>query len=77
MEKHKSFLLIDYTKCPPCSTLICIGVCPFGVLEVGANSKPQIIDIVSCTGCGVCVSLCPANAITVNQDAPKKASNRR
>ena len=71
MGNHKS-ILIDYNKCSPCSTLICIGVCPFGVLEAGTNGKPQIVDVASCTRCGVCVNLCPAKAIIINSDKPKK-----
>jgi NAD-dependent dihydropyrimidine dehydrogenase PreA subunit len=72
MGNHKSMILIDYTKCSPCSTLICVGVCPFGVLEAGTDGKPQIVDAVSCTRCSVCANLCPAKAIIINQDKPKK-----
>ena len=71
MDTHKSLILIDYAKCSPCSGLICVGVCPQGILEVGADDKPRIIDVVSCTQCGVCANLCPAKAITIN---PSKAT---
>ena len=74
MEKHKSIILIDYAKCSSCSGIICVGVCPFGVLEAGIDGKPQIVDVVSCTRCGVCASLCPAKAITIHpsETAEKK-----
>ena len=72
MGKHNSVILIDYAKCSPCSGLICVGVCPFGVLEAGTDGKPQIVDVVSCTRCGVCANLCPAKAININPDEPKK-----
>jgi NAD-dependent dihydropyrimidine dehydrogenase PreA subunit len=72
MGNHKSMILIDYTKCASCSTLICVGVCPFGVLEAGTNGKPQVVDIVSCTRCNVCANLCPTKAISINQEKPKK-----
>ena len=72
MGKHNSMILVDCAKCPPCSTLICVGVCPFGVLEAGTDGKPQIVDAASCTRCGVCVNLCPAKAIVISQDKPKK-----
>ena len=72
MGKHNSMILIDYDKCPPCSTLICVGVCPLGVLETGTNGKPQIVDVVSCTRCEVCANLCPAKAIIINQDETNK-----
>ena len=72
MGKHSSIIVIDYAKCSPCSGLICVGVCPFGILEEDTNGKPQIVDVVSCNRCGVCANLCPAQAIIINQDEPKK-----
>jgi len=72
MGKHNSIILIDYAKCSPCPELICVGVCPFGVLEADTKGKPQIVDAVFCTRCGVCANLCPAKAIIINQDEPKK-----
>ena len=61
-------VFIDYTKCSPCSTLVCVGVCPFGILEVGPDGKPQIVDAESCSRCGVCADLCPVKAITITQN---------
>jgi NAD-dependent dihydropyrimidine dehydrogenase PreA subunit len=72
MGKHNSIILIDYDKCSPCSGLICVGVCPFGVLEAGTTGKPQIVDVVLCSSCGVCVNLCPEKAIIISQEEPKK-----
>lgn len=71
MGKQKPNVVVDYAKCPPCPTLICVGVCPFGVLEVGANGKPQATDLNSCTCCGVCESLCPTEAIKVTKEIQK------
>jgi NAD-dependent dihydropyrimidine dehydrogenase PreA subunit len=65
-------IIIDSVKCSPCSTLICAGVCPMGVLEVGTNGKPQVVDVESCTRCEVCVNLCPTKAITVKQSKQSK-----
>ncbi|MCJ7561272.1 4Fe-4S dicluster domain-containing protein [Candidatus Bathyarchaeota archaeon] len=65
MDKHKSLILIDYAKCSPCSGLICVGVCPLGILEAGENNKPKIVDVASCTQCGVCANLCPSKAIII------------
>ena len=72
MEKHNSFILIDYAECPPCTGLICVGVCPFGVLEAIIDGKPQIVDFVSYTQCGVCANMCPEKAITINQKESNK-----
>jgi NAD-dependent dihydropyrimidine dehydrogenase PreA subunit len=66
-KQQKSSILIDIAKCCSCAGLICIGVCPQGALEEGKNRKPQVIDVVQCTKCGVCVNLCPAKAITISK----------
>ncbi|MCW4004331.1 MAG: 4Fe-4S dicluster domain-containing protein [Candidatus Bathyarchaeota archaeon] len=72
MGKQTSPITIDLSKCTPCAGLICIGVCPQGALEEGKNKKPQVIDVVQCTRCGVCLNLCPAKAITINPSKPQK-----
>lgn len=69
MGKHKPNIVIDNNKCPPCPTLICVGVCPFGIFEVSSEGKPRIVDLASCTCCGVCESLCPTAAIKVTQNS--------
>ena len=37
-------------------------------LEVGGRAYPEIGDA-ACTGCGGCVAVCPANAITMEESA--------
>ncbi|MEM3000448.1 MAG: 4Fe-4S binding protein [Candidatus Bathyarchaeia archaeon] len=71
MGKHNP-IAIGYAKCSPCAALICIGVCPSGVLEKGIDGKPQMIEESSCTRCGVCASLCPTQAITIDQGSRNK-----
>ena len=66
-KQQKPSIVIDTAKCIPCAGLICVGVCPQGALEEGKNRKPQVIDVVQCTMCGVCVNLCPAKAITITK----------
>jgi NAD-dependent dihydropyrimidine dehydrogenase PreA subunit len=71
-KQQKSAVLIDTAKCAPCTGQICIGVCPQGALEEGKNRKPQVINVVECTKCGVCVNLCPTKAISIDSINPKK-----
>ncbi|MEJ5326903.1 MAG: 4Fe-4S binding protein [Candidatus Bathyarchaeia archaeon] len=71
MGKHNP-IVVDYAKCSPCSALICIGVCPLGVLEKGTDGKPTITDEAYCNRCGVCASLCPTQAITITQNSKSK-----
>lgn len=73
MGRQQNFaIFIDLAKCAPCTGQVCIGVCPQGALEEGKNSKPIVVDVVQCTKCGICVNLCPAKAITINSEKPKK-----
>jgi len=65
MDKPKAQVSIDYVKCAPCLGLVCVGVCPQGILEIGADGKPRVVDVVSCTRCAVCVDLCPSKAIII------------
>ncbi len=68
MDQHKAIVSIDYAKCAPCSTLLCVGACPQGILEAGVDNKPQVIDGDSCNQCGVCANLCTLKAITINSN---------
>lgn len=65
MDKQPSIIIIDNTKCLPCETIVCAGVCPVGIIEQNKNEKPKITDHSSCTKCGVCINLCPTKAITL------------
>ncbi|HUU88464.1 MAG TPA: 4Fe-4S dicluster domain-containing protein [Candidatus Glassbacteria bacterium] len=71
MDTHSPSIIIDYAKCLPCSGLICIGVCPVGIIEQGEEQKPTIMGFSSCTKCGVCINLCPTKAITLPQSKDK------
>jgi NAD-dependent dihydropyrimidine dehydrogenase PreA subunit len=68
MDTGKARITIDPAKCLPCNGLICVGVCPEGILEEDAQGKPQVADADNCTVCGVCIDLCPQKAITVCKD---------
>ncbi len=73
MSKQRGHLSVDKAKCPPCAGLICVGVCPQGILEAGKDKKPEVGDEASCNLCGICVDLCPAKAITITN--PKEAKS--
>ena len=76
MDKHKAHVSIDRKKCAPCAGLVCIGVCPEGILEQAADKKPKVADEVSCTLCGVCVNLCPTKALTITQTEKSTVESR-
>jgi len=58
--KGPKLAVIDRTKCIECG--LCQNSCRFGAIN--ANLK---IDPFSCEGCGVCVIVCPEEAITLQE----------
>lgn len=56
-------LTIISDKCALCK--ICMGICPFGAIEI-VDNKVQIND--NCTLCGVCSSCCKFNALNFIKD---------
>jgi NAD-dependent dihydropyrimidine dehydrogenase PreA subunit len=76
MDKPEAHVSINYAKCAPCSGLICVGVCPQGILEIGSDNKPHVTDMASCNQCGVCADLCPTKAIIIVTQNSSKINKR-
>ncbi len=76
MDRHKAHVSIDRSKCIPCSGLVCVGVCPEGILGQGPDKKPIVDAEASCTLCGVCVNLCPTKALAIKQSEKNKHESR-
>lgn len=60
-------LNIDYSKCAGCGT--CLKVCKHGPLRASKDNvnRPEVIsDGAGCFLCGHCLSVCPADAITID-----------
>jgi Fe-S-cluster-containing hydrogenase component 2 len=52
---------IEEIPCNPCET-----VCPRGAITVGVPiTNLPVIDFEKCTGCGICIAMCPGLAICV------------
>ncbi|MDY6911675.1 MAG: 4Fe-4S binding protein, partial [Chloroflexota bacterium] len=54
--------VVDEDKCVACLT--CVRACPFGVPKFG-DRNAVVIEAAACQGCGICASVCPRKAITV------------
>lgn len=54
--------VVQEELCAVCLT--CVRVCPFRVPVIGDQGAAEI-DVTKCQGCGVCVSECPAKAISL------------
>jgi heterodisulfide reductase subunit A len=54
--------VVDEDRCVACLT--CVRSCPFGVPRINEEGV-ACIEAAACQGCGICASLCPRKAITV------------
>ena len=61
--KAGCFPVIECTQNIPCNP--CQDVCPKGCIKVGQNitNLPTLAEDAQCSGCGMCVSACPGQAI--------------
>ena len=61
--------VVQEELCAVCLT--CVRVCPFRVPVIGERGAAEI-DVTKCQGCGVCVSECPAKAISLQHFTDKQ-----
>ena len=61
--KYSGHCVVDAEKCRSCKKCMKLG-CPAIVFE---NGKARI-DLTQCNGCGLCVSVCPFNAISKEEE---------
>ena len=61
--KYSGHCAVDAEKCRSCKKCMKLG-CPAIVFE---NGKARI-DLTQCNGCGLCVSVCPFNAISKEEE---------
>jgi len=59
--------VIDRSRCQRC-WWICSTYCPDGAIQVDAEKRP-VIDYQHCKGCMICMSQCPAHAITAQPES--------
>jgi len=67
--------LIDGKKCIFCYN--CYRACPHAALEPDSGLSQMQCLPNACAGCGACVSICPANAITLDNDVFQEKNNTK
>lgn len=64
MAESQYMITNDATRCVKCG--LCVAFCPIpGVLEVGPDGHPAVVDEAACVGCQTCSGNCPKRALTV------------
>lgn len=53
--------IVDIEKCVLCLT--CLRACPHGAISINEQKEAAAIAAAACQRCGLCATLCPANAI--------------
>jgi len=59
--------VVDRSACIAWNGVICIScrmVCDEQAITVDRQQRPAIVEA-ACTGCGVCIDLCPSQAIRI------------
>ncbi|MCK4943375.1 MAG: FAD-dependent oxidoreductase [Candidatus Aminicenantes bacterium] len=54
----------------------CVVSCPFNALSMGENNLP-VVNLDRCTGCGVCVEVCPKDIITLSSATRRIKANQK
>ncbi|MDR1509490.1 MAG: hydrogenase iron-sulfur subunit [Synergistaceae bacterium] len=67
--------VVDGNKCVLCYT--CWRTCPHAAMSPDADARAMKNLVLACEGCGICVSLCPCNAITLSPENPLPVPNAR
>jgi heterodisulfide reductase subunit A len=66
--KEPLVAVIDRDLCSGCR--VCIGICPYGALEL-VEGKAKVNELL-CEGCGACVVACPSRAIELRNYSTKQ-----
>ncbi|MCL2162811.1 MAG: hydrogenase iron-sulfur subunit [Oscillospiraceae bacterium] len=65
----KNYAVVEDDKCAFCYT--CFRACPHAAMEPDADARVMKNINGACESCGICVAVCPANAITMADDEPE------
>jgi heterodisulfide reductase subunit A-like polyferredoxin len=61
--------VVDEDKCVACLT--CVRSCPYDVPKINEKGV-AFIEPAACQGCGICASVCPRKAITLQHYSDKQ-----
>ena len=55
--------VVNEDQCVACLT--CVRACPFGAAQFSHDRQAVVIETAACQGCGICASVCPRKAISL------------
>ena len=59
------------TVCSQCEGQFCMEACPVEAIEMNEATGVLEVNLDQCTGCRLCVSACPENAMFMDEEARK------
>ena len=62
-QLHKGVAITECIQLIPCNP--CVDICPVKAITMKDINSPPIVDFDRCTGCTLCVGICPGLAIFV------------
>ena len=70
--------VLDPAKCIAAqkNKLVCMQCWAFCPDSVVSRTAPPQIDLVYCKGCGICVAVCPTNAIEMRPENENETENK-
>lgn len=66
---------MSYVIAEPCvgvKDASCLAVCPTDCIHTAADADQYFIDARECIDCGLCMTVCPAEAIFAEPDLPAR-----
>lgn len=60
------------TSCHHCQSPPCVDVCPAGAISKREDDGLVVLEAESCTGCELCISACPYEAICFHEEKAQK-----
>ena len=64
LVKGEWFAKVNWERCTGCEK--CIARCHFRAMGMNVNTRKALVDPLACFGCGLCRSVCAADAITLS-----------
>jgi len=63
VKRNEELCLAVPETCRNCEDALCMEACPVGAIKISQNTGIPIVDEAECTGCRLCIDVCPFRVI--------------